>query len=116
MSREFRLFAHFKKSFKRLAKKHRTFDEEIVGSGNSIVKTPIQGVSLGVGPYKIQLASKSKGTGKSGGFRVVTYCVEQTGDEEVVCLITIYDKLEEGNIRKEDPIGLVHDEFDSEIV
>jgi hypothetical protein len=32
----------------------------------------------------------------------VTYYVEQVGDEEIVYLVTIYDKSEEANILKED--------------
>ena len=80
----------------------------------SLAENPIQGKSLGAGLYKIRLASKSKGPGKSGGFLVVTYYVEQIGDEEVVYLVTIYDKSEEDTVRKEDLLDLVRDEFESE--
>lgn len=62
--------------------------------------------------YKIRLANQSKGTGKRGGFRVVTYYVEQVGDEEVVYLVTIYDKSEEDNIRREELLDIVKDAFD----
>ena len=43
--------------------------------------------------YKIRLAikSKSKGKGKSGGARVITYVVTEDGE---VYLLTIYDKSE----------------------
>ena len=87
---------------------------EIIELGNSLIKTPIQGKSLGAGLYKIRLASKSKGTGKSGGFRVVTYYVEQIADGEVVYLVTIYDKSEEATIRKEDLLDLVSNELGPE--
>ena len=40
---------------------------------------------------KLRVAIKSKGTGKSGGARVITYIV--TEDKEVY-LLTIYDKAE----------------------
>lgn len=43
---------------------------------------------------------------------MVTYYVEQLGDEEVVYLVTIYDKSEEDDIRKEALLGMVKDAFD----
>lgn len=42
------------------------------------------------------MASKSKGKGKSGGFRVVTYIIEtiEGETETIVTLLSIYDKSE----------------------
>lgn len=42
----------------------------------------------------------------------MTYYVEQVGDEEVVYLVTIYDKSEEDNIRREELLDIVKDAFD----
>ncbi len=47
------------------------------------------GRSLGNNCYKIRLAIKSKGKGKSGGARVITYFVVA---DDTVFLLTIYDK------------------------
>jgi hypothetical protein len=56
---------------------------------------PEQGTGLGNNCYKIRLAIKSKGKGKSGGARVITYVyVEVTS----VYLLTIYSKGEKDNI------------------
>ena len=41
--------------------------------------------------YKIRLAIKSKGKGKSGGARVITYVLT---DNNEIYLLTIYDKSE----------------------
>ena len=49
------------------------------------------GTALGNNTFKIRLAIKSKGTGKSGGARVITYIVNEDRD---VYLLTIYDKAE----------------------
>ena len=68
---------------------------------------PRQGRSFGAGLYKIRLASASKGGGKSGGFRVITYYVEQTAEGEVVYLVSVYDKSEEASISKDYLLGLV---------
>ena len=50
---------------------------------------PTAGISLGNSTYKIRIAIKSKGSGKSGGARVITYVV--TAEKEVY-LLTIYNK------------------------
>ena len=49
--------------------------------------------------YKHRMAIASKGKGKSGGARVITYNVKQTADDEVVItLMTIYDKSDISNV------------------
>ncbi len=67
--------------------------------------------SLGAGLYKIRLASASKGGGKSGVFRVITYYVEQTADGEIVYLVTIYDKSEAASITKDELVKLLQQEL-----
>ena len=57
----------------------------------SLIKNPKQGDNLGGGLYKVRLAAKSKGKGKSGGARVITYIVTENNE---VYLLTIYDKAE----------------------
>ena len=56
---------------------------------------PETGKSIGHGCYKIRLAIASKGTGKSGGARVITYVRVV---QETVFLLTIYDKSERASI------------------
>jgi hypothetical protein len=90
----------FKRNFKRLSKKFRTLNAELNELIIELEDNPKLGKSLGAGLYKIRLASDSKGGGKSGGFRVITYYVEETDDSEIVYLITIYDKSEEDSIKK----------------
>jgi len=70
----------FKKEAKRLIKKYR-----------QLSKDPTSGTSLGNDAYKIRLAIKSKGKGKSGGARVITYVITENKE---VYLLTIYDKAE----------------------
>ena len=40
---------------------------------NTLAETPQQGISLGNSFYKIRLAIATKGKGKNGGARVITY-------------------------------------------
>ncbi|MFT4155437.1 type II toxin-antitoxin system RelE/ParE family toxin [Parafilimonas sp.] len=53
--------------------------------------SPEAGTPLGGNTYKIRIAIKSKGKGKSGGTRVITYVVTENKE---VYLLTIYDKSE----------------------
>lgn len=81
----------FKKEAKRLTKKYPSLKTELADLAQVLSVTPETGTALGDNMFKIRLAIKSKGKGKSGGARVITYAV--TADEEVY-LLTIYDKSE----------------------
>ncbi|XHR93607.1 hypothetical protein ACFJIV_25340 [Mucilaginibacter sp. UC70_90] len=50
----------------------------------------------------MRVADESKGKGKSGGFRVITYLIEETDTSIDIYLITIFDKSEEASIDKND--------------
>ncbi len=114
MKREIKTFRHFDRQLKRLLKKFRSLRGELNELSEELIESPKQGKDLGAGLYKIRLGSKSKNTGKGGGFRVVTYYVEQTGDDETVYLVTIYDKSEEDSITKADLLAFVKEAFESE--
>ena len=69
--------------------------KEIAELFNRLEHNPKQGTPIGNHCYKIRLAIASKGTGKSGGARVITYLrVQQTA----VYLLSIYDKSEKKDI------------------
>lgn len=55
-------------------------------------ENPFQGVELSPGIRKIRMAIASKGKGKSGGARVITYTVIAAEMEGRVYLMKIYDK------------------------
>ena len=63
---------------------------------------PRLGTDLGGGLRKIRMAITSKGKGKSGGARVITYAVIVQVDEAEINLLTIYDKAERDSISKEE--------------
>ena len=56
---------------------------------------PDAGTPLGKNTYKIRIAIKSKGKGKSGGGRVITYLLSEQNE---LYLLTIYDKSEFDNV------------------
>ncbi len=98
---------HFDNRFKRFAKKFKTLTDELITLTENLSKNPKQGTSLGGGLYKICLGSDSKGGGKSGGFRIVTYYLEQIPTSEILYLVTIYDKSEESSVKKEALMKLI---------
>ncbi|MFN3488617.1 MAG: addiction module toxin RelE [Emticicia sp.] len=109
MKVELKVLEEFKKNAKRLSKKYRTLSQEIGLLGELIKQNPKIGTQLGGSLYKIRLASNSKNGGKSGGFRIITYMIEQTSNATTVYLVTIYDKSEESSIAKKTLLNLVKD-------
>ncbi|HMQ77244.1 MAG TPA: type II toxin-antitoxin system RelE/ParE family toxin [Flavobacteriales bacterium] len=85
----------FVKELKGLAKKYRSLRSELAELGNALAEEPHMGTPLGRDCYKIRLAIKSKGAGKSGGARVIT-CVVAVREE--VYLLAIYDKSEQATL------------------
>lgn len=79
-------------------KKHFSLVEDLYELEQNLLDNPLQGNDLGAGLYKIRLAVKSKGKGKSGGFRIITYLVSNDPEGTVINMLTIYDKSEESNI------------------
>ena len=58
---------------------------------------------------KIRMAIASKGRGKSGGARVITFTVVAAVDETEVNLLYIYDKAERESIGKDEIETLLRD-------
>jgi hypothetical protein len=85
----------FKRDAKRLAKKYPSLRNELSELGKTLMSNPETGTSLGNNVFKIRLSIRSKGKGKSGGARVITYLITE---EKEVYLLTIYDKSEIDNI------------------
>lgn len=81
----------FKKEARRLLKKYASLKQELAELSSMLSVNPESGVSLGNNTYKIRIAIKSKGKGKSGGARIIT------PDSELY-LLTIYDKSEFDNV------------------
>lgn len=90
----------FAKEAKRLGKRYLSLKEDIAKLGEELLANPYLGTDLGGGLRKIRLAITSKGRGKSGGARVITYTVVVRIDETDINLLTIYDKAERDSISK----------------
>ena len=85
----------FKKEAKRLIKKFPSLKEELRELDQLLTENPKSGVDLGHNTYKIRLGIHSKGKGKKGGGRVITYVLTK---EREVYLLIIFDKSEKETI------------------
>jgi len=85
----------FAKRVKQLSKKYKNISKDLKDLYEVINKNPRSGVDLGSNCYKIRLANSSIPTGKSGGFRVIIYLVE---NKDIVRLLYIFSKREQENI------------------
>ena len=86
----------FEEELKRLYRKFSSLKEDFAQLIIGITENPMTGTFIGNGCYKIRLAISSKGKGKSGGAKVITYLYIET---ETVYLLTIYDKNEKTDIQ-----------------
>jgi|SRR5690606_4347912 len=89
---------NFKKELKPIAKKYPSIKEDLKYLLDNIEKELALADDLGNGFRKIRLNIKSKGKGKSGGARVISYEILLSAEETNVVLASIYDKSEFDNI------------------
>ncbi len=79
---------------KRLSKHYRSLKEDYMRFLQFLKENPFDGADLGMGLRKTRMAITSKGKGKSGGARVITYQICQTEEDVEILLMDIYDKSE----------------------
>ncbi|MBO6187278.1 MAG: addiction module toxin RelE [Prevotella sp.] len=95
----FVLSDEFSRQFKRLAKKYPSLVEDYITFKQDLRENPFQGSDLGGGIRKVRMAIASKGKGKSGGARVITFNVNQLYEDTIrISLLTIYDKGEMASV------------------
>ena len=107
MSFKVKVTSSFEKEAKPLLKKYPSFKNDLLILINQLEITPDLGVALGGGLFKIRLAIKSKGKGKSGGARVVTFIIKSDG---LVYLVSVYDKAEFDAIKVIDLLKMLKEE------
>ncbi len=92
MSYKINQTSEFEKEAKYLSRKYASFKNDLAVLAASLANDPKQGTSLGNNRYKIRLAITSKGKGKSGGARIITYVAVI---KETLYFIGVYDKSEQ---------------------
>ena len=96
--------ANFERKVKRLSKKYLSLKADLTPVFNQLSINPTFGKPLGNNCYKIRISISSKGQGKSGGARLITYV---RFVKETVYLIDIYDKSLKESISENEIIELI---------
>ncbi len=87
----------FDKQFKKLAKKYRHIKEDTTSFIHQFDTLHPQATHIHSNLYKIRLANSDKQSGKRGGYRIYYYIKI----DEIVYLISIYDKSQIESINEE---------------
>ncbi len=78
--------ANFEREAKKLLKKYPSLKQEFFDLSEKLRHNPGLGVKLSHNVYKIRVAVKSKGKGKRGGLRMITYVVLNKWDSSFNCV------------------------------
>jgi mRNA-degrading endonuclease RelE of RelBE toxin-antitoxin system len=84
----------FEKDVKKLCKRFPKLKEDLTQLIVELKNNPTIGTHLGNNVYKIRLQNSSISSGKSGGFRVISYYFV----EDTLYLVTMYSKSDRENI------------------
>ena len=82
-----------------LQKKYRSFKNDYAEFLKSIKESPLQGDEITKNIRKIRMAIGSKGKGKSGGARVITFNILTDVQNGQVVLLLIYDKEDASTVK-----------------
>lgn len=88
----------FEKEVKRLSKRYPSLKQDLLALQKEIYVNPQTGTDLGGGLRKIRMKITSKGRGKSGGARVISFTVVVAIEETEINLLYIYDKADRDSI------------------
>lgn len=88
----------FQREAKRMAKHYASFKEDLASLVDELEQNPQLGTDLGHGLRKVRMRISSKGKGKSGGARVITFTVIVSQQDAISNLLCIYDKADHASI------------------
>ena len=100
----------FNKAVKKLKKRFRNIEKDYLSFINSIATDEDLGVYLGNDIYNTRVSNSDKNSGKSGGYRLISYL--KLIDNELY-LMYIYDKSDFGNLSENDLDQLMITSFKS---
>lgn len=89
----------FARQAKRLSKKYPSFKNDYKKFLESIKENPLQGDEITKNIRKVRMAIESKGKGKSGGARVITFNILTDIQNGHVIFLLIYDKEEASTVK-----------------
>lgn len=84
----------FEKDVKKLKKKFPNIKNDLVKFIDELSTNPTLGINLGENIFKVKISNSSIPTGKSGGFRIITYYQKN----DILYLVTMYSKTEKDTV------------------
>ena len=97
----------FLRELKHLAKKYKSIKQDVANLGKDLRANSRLGTELGHHLRKVRMSIASKGKGKSGGARVITYTLILAETDTEIILLTIYDKSERENLTDKELLDLM---------
>ncbi|MEM1326037.1 MAG: hypothetical protein AAGI23_08795 [Bacteroidota bacterium] len=100
----------FVKDVKKLYKKYRSLKDDLDRLEKELSQNPYAGIRISDNFYKLRLAIKSKGKGKSGGGRVIYHIeleVVENEDQFEITLLKLYDKSAQENVSAKEIEGML---------
>ena len=97
----------FARQMKRLSKRYKSIKDDYAKLLIELRANPTLGVDLGHHLRKVRMSIASKGKGKSGGARVITYTLILAEVDAEIKLLTIYDKSECENLTDKELVDLM---------
>ncbi len=101
-------FSNFDKKVKKLSKKYQKINQDLKILHQFLQKTPSAADEIFANYYKIRLKNSSTNKGKSGGFRVIYYFIDD--ENNAIYLLDIYSKSEQKSVNHNYLMKLVSDE------
>jgi len=96
-----------KKDVKKLFKKYKSLKKDLLKLIEILEQNPHKGVHLGKNYYKIRMKNSDNQRGKSGGYRVIYYVINENKE---IWIAKIYSKSEIDNLPDEYIFSLIKDE------
>lgn len=98
----------FKKDVKQLYKKNKKLVIDLISLNDILNDNAKAGIELSNNLYKIRLENTSSKKGKSGGFRVIYYYLD---NDDNLFLLKIYSKTQTPNIKEEALIKILNEQL-----
>lgn len=92
----------FQREAKKMAKHYASFKEDFASLLDELEQNPQMGTDLGHGLRKVRMRIATKGKGKSGGARVITFTIVVSQQDAILNLLFIYDKAERDSISEKE--------------
>ena len=97
----------FKQQVRELQKSYPHIRSDLRNLHEMLQENPKSGKALGKKLYKIRLKNSDSQKGKRGGYRVISYVID---DDQKVRLLTIYAKSQKVNIRDDEIVVILQRE------